>query len=114
MKQRLRTSNRLSTRMRNRLRQSAVVFTFGILLSSIYFLYQFIGNVSEGRAQQLKQLNHPQAGILEGFSGRKKIHIHPEKLPSNQEFNDFPILVSLRLDELKSSANGGFVSGRNA
>lgn len=113
MKQRLRISNRLSNRMRNRLRQSAVVFTFGILLSSIYFLYQFIGNVSEGRAQQLKELNHPQAGILEGFSGRKKIHIHPEKLPSNQEFNDFPILVSLRLDELKSSSNGGFVSGRN-
>jgi hypothetical protein len=114
MKQRLRTSNRLSLRMRNRLRQSAVVFTFGILLSSIYFLYQFIGNVSEIRAQQLKERNHPQAGILEGFSGRKKILIHPEKLPINQKFQNFPLLVSLRLDELKSSANGGFVSGRNA
>lgn len=114
MKQRLRTSNRLSLRMRNRLRQSAVVFTFGILLSSIYFLYQFIGNVSEGRAQQLKERNHPQAGILEGFSGRKKIHIHQEKLPINQEFVDFPILISLRLDELKSTSYGGFVSGRNA
>ena len=114
MKQRLRTSNRLSLRMRNRLRQSAVVFTFGILLSSIFFFYQFIGNVSEGRAQQLKERNHPQPGILEGFLGRKKIHIHPEKLPSNREFNDLPILVSLRLDELKSSTYGGFVSGRNA
>ena len=114
MKQRLRTSNRLSTRTRNRLRQSAVVFTFGILLSSIYFLYQFIGNVSEGRAQQLYERNHPQPGILEGFSGRKKIHVHPDKLPFNQEFEDFPLLISLRLDELKSSSNGGFVSGRNA
>ena len=84
MKQRLHISNRLSNRTRNRLRQSAVVFTFGILLSSIFFFYQFIGNVSEGRAQQLKERNHPQPGILEGFLGRKKIHIHPEKLPSNR------------------------------
>ena len=114
MKQRLRISNRLSIRTRNRLRQSAVVFTFGILLSSIYFLYQFIGNVSEGRAQQLKEQNHPQPVILEGFSGRKKIYVHPEKLPLNKEFEDFPILVSLRLDELKSTSYGGFVSGRNA
>jgi hypothetical protein len=114
MKQRLRISNRLSIRTRTRLRQSAVVFTFGILLSSIYFLYQFIGNVSEGRAQQLKERNHPKPGILEGFSGRKKIHVHPNKLPFNQEFEDFPILISLRLDELKSTAQGGFVSGKNA
>lgn len=114
MKQRLRTSNRLSIRTRNRLRQSVVVFTFGILLSSIYFLYQFIGNVSEGRAQQLKERNNPQPGILEGFSGRKKIHIHPDKLPFHQEFEDFPILISLRLDELKSTTYGGFVSGKNA
>jgi hypothetical protein len=113
MKQRLHISNRLSNRTRNRLRQSAVVFTFGILLSSIFFFYQFIGNISEGRAQQLKERNHPQADILEGFSGRKKIHIHPEKLPLNQEFQNFPILVSVRLDELKSSTYGGFVSGRN-
>ena len=114
MKQRLRISNRLSLRMRNRLRQSAVVFTFGILLSSIYFLYHFIGNVSEGRAQQLEERNHPKPGILEGFSGRKKIHIHPEKLPFNKEFEDFPILISLRLDELKSASYGGFISGKNA
>ena len=114
MKQRLRISNRLSLRMRNRLRQSAVVFTFGILLSSIYFLYQFIGNVSEGRAQQLEERNHPKPGILEGFSGRKKIHIHAEKIPLNKEFEDFPLLISLRLDELKSASNGGFISGKNA
>jgi hypothetical protein len=77
-------------------------------------LYQFIGNVSEGRAQQLKERNNPQPGILEGFSGRKKIHIHPDKLPFHQEFEDFPILISLRLDELKSTTYGGFVSGKNA
>ena len=105
MKQRLRSRNRLSIRMRNRLRHSAVIFTFGMLLSGIFFLYHFIGNVSDSRAQQIKERENPPIGILEGFSGRKKIHIHSEKLPFNREIQNFPVLVNLRLDELKSISN---------
>ena len=113
MKQRLRTSNRLSNRLRNRLRTSAYVLTLGGLLGGIFFLYEFIGNVTSSRAQKQEALLHPKTGVLEGFAGRKKITIHPEKLPQGQTLQHFPVLVSLRLDELKLNSEGGMVSGRD-
>ncbi|MFM2284605.1 MAG: hypothetical protein RLZZ543_102, partial [Bacteroidota bacterium] len=75
MKQRLRIRNRLSNRLRTRLRATAMVLTFGGLVAGIFFLYEFIGNVSASRAQLLEERLHPKAGVLEGYSGRKKISI---------------------------------------
>jgi hypothetical protein len=113
MKQRLRIRNRLSNRLRTRLRATAMVLTFGGLVAGIFFLYEFIGNVSASRAQLLEERLHPKAGVLEGYSGRKKISIHPEKLPAGKTLSNFPVLVSLRLDELRSITSGGMVSGRD-
>jgi hypothetical protein len=113
MKQRLRLGNRLNTRLRARLRVTAMVFTFGALVASIFFLYEFIGNVTTGRAQKLEEQLHPKAGVLDGFAGRKKISIHSEKLPQGETLKQFTVLVSLRLDELKLNSEGGMVSGRD-
>ncbi len=113
MKQRLRLGNRLNNRLRARLRATAMVFTIGALVASIFFLYEFIGNVTTGRAQKLEEQLHPKAGVMEGFAGRKKISIHPEKLPKGETLKQFTVLVSLRLDELKLAADGGMVSGRD-
>ncbi len=113
MRLRLRTKNRLSYRLKRRLRTVAFAATMGCLAGGITYLYSFIGQVSESRAAEKDALLHPNAGILEGYSGRKKININIEKLPQTETLEDFPMLISLRLDELKRIEDGGMVSGRD-
>lgn len=52
MRLRLRNRNRLSARLKRRLRTIAVTSTIVTLLGGIFFLYNFIGKVSEGRAAE--------------------------------------------------------------
>jgi hypothetical protein len=113
MKLRLRNRNRLSYRLKRRLRHVAVISTMSALLGGIFYLYTFIGQVSEIRASEKEAQNNPKTAILEGFSGRKKISIHTDKLPKEETLYHFPLLVSLRLDELMSVQHGGMVSGRD-
>jgi hypothetical protein len=109
MKHRLRFKNRTSVKLKNKLRNTAVVFTFASLLFGIFMLYQFIGNVANSRAQQLEEKIHPQKSELEGFIGRKKISINPEKIKGNSLITNLPILVNIRFDELRQNEYGGTV-----
>jgi hypothetical protein len=83
------------------------------LAGIVFYLYSFIGQVSESRAAEKDGLVNPSTGILEGYSGRKKIIINTEKLPKGETLENFPVLVSLRLDELKHVQDGGMISGRD-
>lgn len=113
MKLRLRTRNRLSHRTRIRLRYAAVAGTMFTLAAGIFFLYNFIGQVSESRAAERAALENPPIEVLEGYAGRKKINILAEQLPVSEQLRNFPVLISLRLDELKRVQEGGMVSGRD-
>jgi hypothetical protein len=113
MKLRLRTRTRINIRLRNRLRNVAAVATMLSLIAGIFFLYEFIGRVSDSRAAQLESQNHPQAEVLEGFAGRKKLSVLLDQIPANESLYNFPVLVSLRMDELKRVQDGGMVSGRD-
>ena len=113
MKLRLRNRNRLNNRLRNRLRNVAAVATMLGLIFGIFFLYEFIGRVSDSRAAKLESLEHPQIEVLEGFSGRKKLSVLSSQLPAGKSLYNFPVLVSLRLDDLKRVQDGGMVSGRD-
>lgn len=113
MRLRLRTRNRLSYRLKRRLRVVAVASTMASLAAGIFYLYSFIGQVSESRAAEKEALLNPKVEVLEGYSGRKKISIHVENIPAGENLSNFPMLVSLRLDELKRVQDGGMVSGRD-
>lgn len=113
MRLRLRNRNRLSARLKRRLRTIAVTSTIVTLLGGIFFLYNFIGKVSEGRAAEKAAMLNPKVEILDGYAGRKKITVNSDLL-SNITHSNFPMLVSLRLDELVSVNHGGMISGRDA
>ncbi|MEX1188599.1 MAG: DUF2341 domain-containing protein [Bacteroidia bacterium] len=113
MRLRLRNRNRLSNRLKRRLRRIAVASTMAALAGGIFYLYTFIGQISESRASEREALKNPIAEVLEGFSGRKKLSVLENNIPSSETLEDFSMLVSLRLDELKSIQNGGMVSGRD-
>jgi hypothetical protein len=113
MKLRLRNRNRLNNRLRNRLKNVAVVATMLGLIFGIFFLYEFIGRVSDSRAAKLELIQQPQIKVLEGFSGRKKLSVISSQLPQGKSLYNFPVLISLRLDDLKRVQDGGMVSGRD-
>lgn len=109
MKHSLHLKNRTSVRLKNRIRNVAVVLTFSGLLVGIFMLYQFIGNVASSRAQQLEEKIHPKTNQLEGFSGRKKISIDPVKIKSTEVLRGIPVLINVRFDELRQQEFGGAV-----
>jgi hypothetical protein len=113
MKLQLRLSNRLNLRLKRKLRAVAIAATFASLVGVTYFLYEFIGNVTLTHAQLLEEKNKPVSGILEGFSGRKRISIERDKISGQGILSNFIVPICLRDDDLKLNSHGGQVYNKD-
>lgn len=112
MSKRLRLKSRLSTRTAQRLRLAAGVFTLTALGAGVWFLYTFIAQVSDARAQKAQEEKTPGRAILDGFSGRSKISLNHQLLPNGVDPCN-PILISVRHDDLRLNTFGGKVTDRD-
>jgi hypothetical protein len=113
MKLRLRLSNRFNLRLKRRLRNVAIAATFASLVGVTYFLYEFIGNVTLTRAQLLEEKKKPVSGVLEGFSGRKRISIERDKISGQGILSNFIVPICFRDDDLKLNSHGGQVYNKD-
>jgi hypothetical protein len=111
MSKRLRLRNRISNRTRQRLQLTAGVLTITALLTGVWFLYTFIGNVGSARAQKALEEKTPGRKVLDGFAGRSKISINHQLLKSGIQ-DACPILVSVRHDDLRLTESGGKITDR--
>lgn len=106
MSRRNRNRQYLSPRLNRKLRAVAVAATFGSLSITILGLYHFIGYVSESRAQKLLQKETASPYISISFNESLNL--------GNQSVTEFPILVSIRHESLKSTGKGGRVIDSSA
>ena len=86
-----------------KLRQVAVAGAFAFGIFSVALLYNTLGTSTDSIANN--KFNGKET--LAEYKFRKQISISPELLPSKGHLSDFPIMVSLQDNDLKSVTNGG-------
>lgn len=107
----MRHSNRLRTQLApkpiTRLRLAAGVGTLAAMLAGIFFLYQFIQETRELKAEKLRELSREGRKQLEGYSNRNKLSLNHFIIGGLNPAS--PLLINLKSDELRGIAYGGNV-----
>ncbi len=100
---RLVTGVKTKLKVQFKLRQVAVAGAFAFGIFSVALLYNTLGTSTDSIANN--KFNGKET--LAEYKFRKQISISQEMLPGNENLHDFPIMVSLQDNDLKSVTNGG-------
>lgn len=112
MRKRLHLKTRVSASTRQRLRNIAAVGTIGGLIAAIFFLYDFIADTRQARAEQQRLQSTPGLHQLDGYAVRTGLNFKEELFPQGAG-PQTPLLVSLRLEALKQEPFGGRVVSKD-
>lgn len=102
---RLRT--RISTKQQTRLRLAVGVGILASMVCGIFFLYQFIQNTHELKAEKMRELSREGRMQLEGYACRNKLTLNHFITGGLNPAS--PILINVKSDELRGIAYGGKV-----
>lgn len=91
--------------VQNRLRYVAVAGAFALGVFKVSLLYNTLGDSEKSIANN--KVNGMET--LAEFKHRKMLNIDAAAVVGNETLIDFPVMVSLKDDDLKSAANGGKV-----
>jgi len=107
----MRRSNRLQTRVvskqQTRLRTVIGAGTLMVMACGIFFLYQFIQDTRELKAEKLRELTREGRMQLEGYSNRNKLTLNHFITGGLNPAS--PLLINVKSDELRGIAYGGNV-----
>ena len=107
MKRSIRLQTRIATKNQMRLRLAAGLGTLATMLAGIFFLYQFIQDTRELKAEKLRELSREGRKQLEGYSNRNKLSLNHFVIGGLNPAS--PLLINLKSDELRGVAYGGNV-----
>ena len=107
MKRSNRLQTRFATKQQTRLRLAFGVGTLSAMLCGIFFLYQFIQDTRELKAEKLRELSREGRNQLEGYSNRNKLSLNHFITGGINPAS--PLLINVKSDELRGIAYGGNV-----
>jgi len=100
---RLLPSVKTKLKLRHKLRFVAAAGAFALGIFTVALMYNTLGTSTESIANN--KFNGKET--LAEYKFRKQITINPGMLPENGKLQDFPLMVSLQDNDLKSVTNGG-------
>ncbi len=99
------TKVKTKVRLQHRLRFVAVAGAFALGVFSVALLYNTIGTSNQSIA------NNKFNGVetLAEYKFRKQLNLDASQLPAGEALKDFPVMVNIKDDDLRSASNGGKV-----
>jgi hypothetical protein len=107
---RLGTSVKTKVKVQNRMRFVAAAGALALGVFSVALLYNTLGNSKDSIA------NNRWNGMetLAEYKFRKKITIETDQIPAGETLKGFPIMVTLKDNDLRSASNGGKMVSESA
>jgi biopolymer transport protein ExbB len=107
---RLGTTVKTKVKVQNRMRFVAAAGALALGIFSVALLYNTLGNSKDSIA------NNRWNGMetLAEYKFRKKIIINAEEIPAGETLKDFPVMVTIKDNDLRSAANGGKMVSESA